>query len=195
MRLVINLILVVLAAALVYVLISTIQEPIAFKAEKEKRERAVIDKLMTVRIAQEAFRSIKGGFAPSFDSLEYVLNNDSFAVVKIIGDPDDPNFTGEITYDTTLLPAKDSMINGLKISLDSLRYVPFTKGAAFDIQADTITYQSTTVPVVEVGVRRKVFMGDYGKERFARYDAKYNPNSPIKFGDMNAPNLAGNWER
>jgi hypothetical protein len=38
-------------------------------------------------------------------------------------------------------------------------------------------------------------MGDYGKERFARYDAKYNPNSPIKFGDMNAPNLAGNWER
>ncbi|MCH2084326.1 MAG: hypothetical protein MK226_18155 [Saprospiraceae bacterium] len=195
MRLVINLILVVLAAALVYVLISTIQEPIAFKAEKEKRERAVIDKLMTVRIAQEAFRSIKGGFAPSFDSLEYVLNNDSFAVVKIIGDPDDPNFTGEITYDTTMLPAKDSMINGLNISLDSLRFVPFTNGVAFEIQADTITYQSTTVPVVEVGVRRKLFMGDYGKERFARYDAKYNPNSPIKFGDMNAPNLAGNWER
>lgn len=195
MRLVINLILVVLAAALVYVLISTIQEPIAFKAEKEKRERAVIDKLMTVRMAQEAFRSIKGGFAPSFDSLEYVLNNDSFAVVKIIGDPDDPNFTGEITYDTTMLPAKDSMINGLKISLDSLRFVPFTNGVAFEIQADTITYQSTTVPVVEVGVRRKLFMGDYGKERFARYDAKYNPNSPIKFGDMNAPNLAGNWER
>ena len=195
MRLVINLILVVLAAALVYVLISTIQEPIAFKAEKEKRERAVIDKLMTVRIAQEAFRSIKGGFAPSFDSLEYVLNNDSLAVVKIIGDPDDPNFTGEITYDTTMLPAKDSMINGLNISLDSLRFVPFTNGVAFEIQADTITYQSTTVPVVEVGVRRKLFMGDYGKERFARYDAKYNPNSPIKFGDMNAPNLAGNWER
>ena len=195
MRLVINLILVVLAAALVYVLISTIQEPIAFKAEKEKRERAVIDKLMKIRIAQEAFRSIKGGFAPTFDSLEYVLKNDSFAIVKIIGDPDDPNFTGEITYDTTKRHARDSVVKLIKMSIDSLRYVPFTEGMAFDIQADTITYQSTTVPVVEVGIRRKAFMGDYGKERFARYDAKYNPRSPVKFGDMNAPNLAGNWER
>ncbi|MCI5082682.1 MAG: hypothetical protein MRY78_13370 [Saprospiraceae bacterium] len=194
MRLVINLILALAAAGLVYVLISTIQEPIAFKAVKEKREQAVVDKLMTIRTAQEAFRSIKGGFAPSFDSLSKVLSSDSFAIVKIIGDPDDPNFTGEITYDTAYSPALDSM-RALGINLDSLRYVPYTKGGTFDIQADTITYQSTTVPVVEVGVRRKAFMGKYGDKRFARYDAKYNPNSPIKFGDMNTPNLAGNWER
>ena len=63
------------------------------------------------------------------------------------------------------------------------------------MQADTLTYQSTNVPVVEVGVRREVFMGPYKDPRFARYDADYNPNSVLKFGNMNAPNLSGNWER
>lgn len=194
MRIVINLVLLALVAILVWVLISSIQEPIAFKAEKERREQAVVDKLMTIRTVQEAFRNIKGGFAPSFDSLANVMSNDSFAIVKIIGDPDDPDFTGEIIYDTTYVMAGDSM-SALGINLDSLRYVPFGGGSAFDIEADTITYQSTNVPVVQVGIRRNVFMGPYKDPRFARYDSGYDPKSVIKFGNMNAPNLSGNWEK
>ena len=194
MRLVINLILAAIVVGLVFVLISSIQEPIAFKAEKDKRERAVIDKLMEIRTAQEAFRTIKQGFAPTFDSLSYVLQNDSFMIIKVIGDPDDPNFTGEITYDTSYSSAYDSIV-AMNINLDSLRYVPYSSGQEFDIQADTITYQSTTVEVVEVGTRRKYFMGRYADIRFAKYDAGYDPNSYIKFGNMNAPNLAGNWEK
>ncbi|MCB0579058.1 MAG: hypothetical protein KDD10_07080 [Phaeodactylibacter sp.] len=191
---IINLVLAAIIVGLVWVLISSIREPIAFKAEKEKRERAVIDKLMKIRTAQEAFRNIKGGFAPSFDSLSYVLKTDSFMIVSVIGDPDDPDFTGEIIYDTTYMPAIDS-IKAMGINLDSMRFVPYGGGAVFDIQADTITYQSTNVPVVEVGVRRKVFMGPFKDPRFARYDNGYDPNSILKFGNMNAPNLAGNWER
>ena len=194
MRMIINLVLAAIIVGLVWVLISSIREPIAFKAEKEKRERAVIDKLMKIRTAQEAFRNIKGGFAPSFDSLSYVLKTDSFMIVSVIGDPDDPDFTGEIIYDTTYMPAIDS-IKAMGINLDSMRFVPYGGGAVFDIQADTITYQSTNVPVVEVGVRRKVFMGPFKDPRFARYDNGYDPNSILKFGNMNAPNLAGNWER
>ncbi|MCO6479068.1 MAG: hypothetical protein J5I94_20705 [Phaeodactylibacter sp.] len=194
MRILINVVLAVIVLGLIWVLISSIREPIAFKAEKEKRERAVIDKLMKIRAAQEAFRNIKGGFAPSFDSLSYVLKTDSFSIVSVIGDPDDPDFTGEIIYDTTYMPAIDS-IRSMGINLDSLRYVPYGRGAEFEIQADTITYQSTNVPVVEVGIRRKAFMGPYADPRFARYDNSYDPNSVLKFGNMNAPNLSGNWER
>ncbi len=194
MRILINVVLAVIVLGLIWVLISSIREPIAFKAEKEKRERAVIDKLMKIRTAQEAFRNIKGGFAPSFDSLSHVLKTDSFSIVSVIGDPDDPDFTGEIIYDTTYMPAIDS-IRSMGINLDSLRYVPYGRGAEFEIQADTITYQSTNVPVVEVGIRRKAFMGPYADPRFARYDNSYDPNSVLKFGNMNAPNLSGNWER
>ncbi|MCG8326544.1 MAG: hypothetical protein MI974_02605 [Chitinophagales bacterium] len=194
MRIIINLVLAVIVLGLVWVLIGSIREPIAFKAEKEKRERAVVAKLMKIRTAQEAFRNIKGGFAPNFDSLAMILETDSFAIVKVIGDPDDPNYTGEIIYDTTYMPAIDS-IQAMGINLDSLQFVPYGSGASFDIEADTITYQSTNVPVVQVGVRRKIFMGPYASPRFARYDSGYDPNSILKFGNMNAPNLSGNWER
>lgn len=194
MRLLINLILAALVIGLVWVLIQSIREPIAFKAEKQKRERAVVDKLMNIRTAQEAFRDIKGGFAPNFDTLSYILKNDSFAIIKVVGDPDDPNFTGEIEYDTSYTPAIDSIL-ALGINLDSLRYVPYGGGSTFEIAADTLTYQSTLVSVCEVGVRRKAFMGPYASARFARYDQKYDPNSIIKFGNMSAPNLSGNWER
>lgn len=194
MRLVINLILVGVIIGLIWLLIQSIREPIAFKAEKDKREQAVIDKLMTIRTTQEAFRDIKGGFAPNFDTLQYVLENDSFQIVQVFGDPDDPNFTGEITYDTFYYPAIDS-IRALGINLDSLRYVPYTNGEVFEMQADTLTYQSTLVNVVEVGIRRKAFMGPFADPRFARYDKGYNPESVLKFGNMSAPNLSGNWER
>lgn len=193
MRLVINLFLAAVVIGLVWLLISSIREPIAFKAEKERREQAVIDKLMEIRTAQDLFRNITEGFAPSFDSLSDVLRNGDFAIVSVIGDPDDPNFTGEIIYDTTYSPAIDS-IRALGINLDSLPLVPFGNGARFEIAADTITYQKTIVPVVEVGVKRKVFMGKYADKRFARYDQKYDPEKPLKFGSMNSPQLSGNWE-
>lgn len=193
MRLVINLFLAAVVIGLVWLLISSIREPIAFQSEKDRRERAVINKLMEIRTAQDLFRNITDGFAPSFDSLSDVLKNGEFAIISVIGDPDDPNFTGEIIYDTTYSPAIDS-IRALGINLDSLSYVPFGAGATFDISADTLTYQKTIVPVVEVGVKRKVFMGAYADKRFARYDQKYNPDAPLKFGSMNSPNLSGNWE-
>lgn len=194
MRIVINLLLALLIVALGYVLYSSIKEPIEFNNEKERRERRVIDKLTQIRTAQEAYRDIVGVFAPTFDTLRQVLNTGNFTVIGVIGDPDDPNFTGEITYDTTYMPAKDSLLN-MGILLDSLEYIPFGNGAKFEVSADTISYQSTKVPVVQVGTQRKIFMGKYGVEKYRKYDAKYDPNSVIKFGDLNKPNLAGNWEK
>lgn len=195
MKIVINLLLVVLIIFLGYLLYTNIKEPIEFKREKTKRENAVIEKLKDVRQAQEHYRSITGSFANNFDTLTHVLKTGEFMIVNVQGDPDDPNFDiSQIIYDTSYFPAYDS-IQSLGLNLDSLRFVPFApKGTEFDIQADTIEYQKTTVHVVEVGVRRKAFMGPYGDERFAKYDKLYEPNSRLKFGDMNTPNTAGNWE-
>lgn len=196
MKIAINLILVGLIIFLGYLLYANIKEPIEFKRIKTQREIAVVEKLKEVRQAQEHYRSITGMFANNFDSLAYVLKTGQFMVVNVQGDPDDPNFDiSMITYDTTYFPALDSM-KSLGINVDSLKYVPFApSGTTFDIQADTIEYQKTLVPVVEVGVRRSLFMGEFGDERFAKYDKNYAPNARVKFGDMNAPNTSGNWER
>lgn len=193
MRIVLNLLLVAVAAFLLWTLYGSIREPIAFNKQRAIRENAVIEKLKEVRKAQEMYRYITGEFAGNFDTLAQVLREDSFAIIKIIGDPDDPEFTGEIIKDTLLSPAIDSVM-ALGMNLDSLRYVPFTDGLSFNISADTLTYQKTLVNVVEVGILRKKFMGQWGSSHFKRYDQNYNPDRPIKFGDMNAPKLAGNWE-
>ena len=93
------------------------------------------------------------------------------------------------------VPAADSLRRVLGMNnFDSLRYVPFGGGRTFDIEAKVIDYQSTEVPVVEVGVKRSVFMGRFGDKRFARYDQKFDPDTKLKFGNMLAPNLSGNWE-
>jgi len=195
MKIAINVILVALIIFLGYLLYTNIEEPIKFKDEKRKRENAVIDKLKDVRQAQEHYRSITGSFADNFDSLAHVLKTGAFMIVNVQGDPDDPNFDiSQITYDTSYFPAIDS-IRSLGLNVDSLRYVPYApEGTTFDIKADTIEYQKTTVHVVEVGTRIKTFMGEYGDVRFAKYDKFYDPNGRLKFGDMNTPNTAGNWE-
>ena len=195
MRLIINLLLLALVAFLIFLLVQSISEPIAFKAEKDKRENAVIDKLMQVRQAQEIYRSIHdGSFAGSWEDLKTTLKTGRIPYVSVIGDPDDPNFTGEITYDTTFVEARDS-VRSLGWNVDSLQYIPYGGGKSFEIKADTLSYQKTLVNVVEVGTSRTAFMGKYGDAAFRRYDASYEPNSFIKFGDMNKPNLSGNWER
>ncbi|NND31522.1 MAG: hypothetical protein HKN76_02950 [Saprospiraceae bacterium] len=195
MRLIVNLLLIALIGLLAYLVVNSIQEPIEFKAEKDKRQNAVVDKLILIRQMQEFYRDIKEGeFAPSFDSLVHVLSNGRFRNIKVVGDPDDPNFTGEITYDTSYVPAIDT-VKALGINLDSLKYIPYGEGATFEITADTLTYQSTLVNVVQVGTPIKTFMGPFADPKYAKYDNSYKPNNMIKFGDMNKPNLSGNWER
>jgi len=194
MRYVVNIILVLLIALLAYMLYSSIKEPIAFGETKDYRKGKVVSKLETIRKAQEIFRTIKGDFAPTFDSLSYVLRNDSIPFEKIIGDPDDPTNADKFQRFVTYSPAIDS-INALGINLDSLRFIPFGGGKTFDIAADTIEYQKTTVSVVEVGTKWKNFMGKYGDPKYGKYDSRYDPNKTIKFGDMFKPNISGNWER
>ena len=156
-------------------------------------EEAVIAKLMEIRQAQEIFRNVSGaGFAPTFDSLKDVLRNDTVWTIKVEGDPDDPS--GEAIFYDTIPELAMKFVEEYGINLDSLEFVPFSDNKIFEIEADTITYQSTLVNVVEVRTSRKEYMGDYADIRFARYDKSYNPNSIIKFGDLSAPNLSGNWE-
>jgi len=192
MRLVINLIFVAIAIFLAYMLVGSISEPVQFEAEKNKRETAVVDQLKKIRKAQDYYRSITGEFAGSWDTLNYVLQNDSFKITKVEGDPDDPTGAGVI-YTEIFRSAKDSLaVVGFDIS--GLSTIPFTDNMKFDIWADTTTYQSTLVQVVEVGTKRSNYMGKYADPKFKKYDSAYNPTGTIKFGNRITPNTSGNWE-
>lgn len=195
MKAIINVILVLVIALLAFMLYNAIKEPIAFAEAKAAKKEVVVQKLQTIRRAQEVYRTITGKFASSFDSLAYVLNTGQIPTIKLVEDPEDPTNPDKFTKTTTYTPAKDSIRSFGITNADSLRYVPFAGGIQFEISADTLTYQQTLVSVTEVGTQWKNFMGIFADPKYSKYDAGYEPNATIKFGDMNKPNLAGNWER
>ena len=159
----------------------------------------VVDRLEKIRTAQEVYKMVTGAYAPRFDTLVQVLKTDSVKVVKVFGNADDVRSTEEFREEISYTNAMDTLRSILVKNkhtfpnLDSLQYVPYTQGERFSISADTLTYQSTLVNVVEVGTRWKTFMGKYASPSYSKYDNSYDPNRMIKFGDMNAPNLGGNW--
>ncbi|MEL6358613.1 MAG: hypothetical protein AAFQ01_01590 [Bacteroidota bacterium] len=177
-----------------FLLYQSIKEPIAFKNDREVREDAVKERLKDIRTVQEMFQDVTGKYAHTFDTLESVVRTDTFTRIRVMGDPDDPTFTGEITFDTIRTRAVIDSVNALGINLDNLRFVPFGEDeATFNIEAKVIDYENTRQPVVQVGTTYDVFMGRYDA-RFKRYDNKYDPNQVIKFGDLTKPSVSGSWD-
>lgn len=194
MKLAINLIVLALAAFAGYVLYLSIQEPIAFKTNLNQRTNAVVDQLITIREANKLYWDVAQEYPKTWEQLKDSLLNGKIRVEKIIGDPDDPNFSGEIIREMIEIPVRDTALS-LFGNLDSLKYVPFGNGAIFDIKADTLEYKQTMVNVVEVGTPYATFMGKYADNKYSKYDDSYDPNKRLKFGDMTKPSLAGSWDR
>lgn len=193
MRTLFSLLFLVLAFVLAFLLYKSIEEPIAFNSERATRTDAVSGKLEMIRSAQELYRDITGEYAPNFDTLKQVMREGKLLSIRVVGDADAID-GGTVTYDTTYIAAKDTF-PGLGVVLEDLEVVPFTDGKVnFDIDAKIIEYQSTNVPVVQVGVRQKEFMGQFADKRYQRYDQTYDPNIPIKFGDLNKPTISGSWQ-
>ncbi|MBK8699945.1 MAG: hypothetical protein IPN29_10615 [Saprospiraceae bacterium] len=193
MKVFINLVLTALIFLLIYMIYSSIREPIAFQEEKGRRVDVVIARLKQIKVSQEIYRSIKGTFAGNFEELTSVLKEGKIPFEKIESDPADPTNEDKFIRTTSYSPAYDS-IQAMGINLDSLALVPFTNGQKFEIAADTIDYQSTKVPVVQVGTKWKVFMGPFGDPKYKKYDKYFDPEKMLKFGDLTAPSLNGNWE-
>ncbi len=193
MRLVLNILLALIALFLCYLLYDSIKEPIAFDNDKELREGAVVERLEDLRTSQELYRSITGEFAPTYDTLREVLTTRDLFKIKLTPDENFPEDTDKAIRDTTFYNTVDSL-NAMGINLDSIMFVPFSGGEKFSMTADTITFQQTLVHVMEAGASRKLFMGRWSDPKYAKYDDTYDPAKVIKFGDMTAPSLSGNWE-
>jgi len=187
-----NLLMGLLILVLGYILYTQIQEPIAFQKAKTQREKAVIDKLVKIRKAEEAYRGVTGKFAGSFEELANTLKTGKFMIIQQNGDADDLT-NKNVTYDTSYVPAIDS-ITKLGVVLEDIDVVPYGDGAKFEIKADTVTYQQALVDVVQVGTPYETFMGEFKSARFKKYDEKYDPKKKIKFGDLSKPILTGTWE-
>jgi hypothetical protein len=186
-------------------------KPIKFQREVTVRENATIDRLKDIREAEKAYKDVYKRYTGSFDTLEMFLKNDSFTVIKAIGQIpedwlDDLGFKaarekavkeGIIVRETTHIPVKDSLF-GTNYPLDSLRYVPFTNKVPFQIESDQImTSSNLMVQVVEVKANYDDLLKGLNKQLVINYKdekERLTGYGGVKFGSLKEGTLTGNWE-
>ncbi len=208
MKTVFQVILVFVIVGLGYLVYDSIMQPIRFNNEQAKRQNAVVDRLKMIRDVQVAYKTIYEKYTGSFDTLITFAKEGNLKLVKSEGSLTDSMLQaglteaeavkqGIIKRDTVLVAVKDSICKNF--NPDSLRYVPFTDKAQFEMGASSITTSSgLVIPVFEAKVANRVYLkGLDNQERINLDDmAEQLGRYPgLKVGSLDeANNNAGNWE-
>lgn len=202
MKTIIQILLTIAILILGYMLYDSINQPIRFQHEQERRYNRTIERLKDIRAAELAYRSMNGTFTGSFDTLINFVKNDSFRVVRAIGfEDDDPEIETqeEIIRDTVLVSVKDSLF-GHDYSVDSLRYVPFTGGREeFFLGSGTVlTGSGLEVEVFEASVHNDILLNGLDRQLVINMNderIKRDQFPGLRVGSLEeTTNNAGNWE-
>lgn len=192
MKIVIQLVLLAIACVLGYLIYDGIQSKIEFKEEAQSRENVVHTRLENIAEAQKQFKAEKGRYAGSFSELLNFLNNDSLTIVKAIGNVPDTLTEAEavaqgiVIRDTSLVPASTIFPEGFAI--DSLPFVPFSKGATFEMKADIIEKNKVNVNVFEAYTTlEEVYTGLKTKSENVDLEDR------VQIGSLTEPITTGNW--
>ena len=209
MKKLIQLILALAIAALVYVIYMQISTPIRFEDEQKAREKAVIERLKDIRTAQRQFKSKYQRFTADFDTLINFVLNEQIEGERKIYDEDDSIGMAKLkklrkkNVEKFTYSVKDSMFKHLTpAQVEELRYIPFTNNSTqFILNAGSLMTESKVViPVVECKAPFIAFLDTvaYRQEIINLVDNCMNnlDRYPgIKFGSMEGGNNeAGNWE-
>jgi len=190
---------------LAFLLVRNIARPIRFNREAEERINAAIVRLVDIRRAQTAYKSVYGDFTAGFDTLIGFIENDSFEIRKITGtyDSDEMNEqqaigSGLVNVSSTKVSVKDSLFSDNN-NIEMLKYVPYADRELFVMNAGTIeTGSKVQVDVFEVYVLYETLLQGLDRQLTYNYINEKSMSSGfpgLKIGSMNeATNNTGNWE-
>lgn len=178
--------------ALATTTVDVIMGPLNFKKERDMRYSHVQQRLKDIRTAQIMYKSVKGFYTHSFDSLLNFIKHDSVPVVIKNGRIPD-GMTREMAIDSGYLVIEEKLIPAIdttfhaeylndplyvgKFYVDSLPYIPFTKGVKFEMQASQIDKNGVWVPVFQV-----------------KDIAPFDSTKQLVLGSMSEPSTSGNWD-
>ena len=210
MKTALNIVFTIIIIVLAWFLLESIMKPIRVNKEKAARETAIKERLIDIRTAQEAFKSVKGYYTGSFDTLITFLKTDSLPLVFKKGALTDEMIAsgintekeavkkGLISRDTSYIPVRDSIFDK-GYPIDQLRFVPGMENTEFKMSAGRVmTTSMVLVNVFEAYVLNDVFLGDLDRQLVVNYNdqrTKITGFPGMKVGDVKVPNNnAGNWE-
>lgn len=224
MKTVLNAILVLCIAALVYICYASIMGPINFDNEKAIRDAAVQTRLIDIRKAQEQYRNLHNQqYTANFDTLIAFVKNEKIPFVFKQGELTDEQLENGLTEkkamdiikrgkadeiaknglqnfrrDTTWIAVADTIF-AKGFNPDSLKYIPFGNGAVFSM--DTITQiarSGAPISLLEVKAPYTTYLSDLNKQELINLideQQQLGRFEGLKIGDLEvANNNAGNWE-
>jgi len=187
----------------------SIQKPIRFQKEYDLRKGKVVDRLIQIRDAQIAYKTVNNQYTASFDTLIDFIKNGELPLVKMEGALTDSMIAaginetkalalGYIKRDTIKISVMDSLARNKYIP-DSICFIPLTNGKKFELGHNVITTASgVKVQVFEAKVPNEIFLNGMGKQDIINLNqiAKKLERYPgLKVGSLEeANNNAGNWE-
>ena len=210
MKTALNIVFAIIIVVLAYFLVESIMKPIRFNKEKDRRETAIKERLIDIRTAQEAYKSVKGSYTGSFDTLITFLKTDSLPLVYKLGSLTDEMIAagittekeavkkGLISRDTTYVPVRDSIFDK-GYPIDQLRFIPGMEPTEFTMASGRVmTTSMVLVNVFEAYALNDVFLSDLNRQLVVNYNdqrTKITGFPGMKVGDVRVPNNnAGNWE-
>ena len=210
MRTVIQIVLVIVALGLAYLIYRSIQDPIEFERARESRYEATIQRLKDIRKAQLAFKDVYGRFTGSWDTLIDFIKHDSIRNVRKVGELTDSMIEaglterkalqrGLIIRDTIRVSVIESLFDG-SFDPEKLRYVPVPDTTVeFVLGATSITTGSgIKVPVFEARAHNNLILKGLDRQYVININEQRRLNEKypgLKVGSLTETvNNAGNWE-
>ena len=194
MKTVFNIVLVLCAAALIYICYSSIMGPINFENAKKDREKAVIARLIDIRKAQQEYRTLNHGmYTDKFDTLIDFVKNQKLPFVMKMGMLTDKQLEDGLTekkamaiinkaqktgkYDEvkkwglenfkrdTMWVAVLDTIYPKGFNPDSMKFIPHGNGAQFEMNVRNDTAKSgAPVYLFEVKAPYETYLGGLDKQ-------------------------------
>lgn len=228
MRTVINIVLGVCVIVLAYICYQSILGPIRFDEEKTHREKKVIARLMDIRKAQIEYRNLhQGQYTASFDTLIAFVKNQKIPFVSKEGTLTDAQLDNGMTEKKAMAliskakktgnwseVEKEGLMGFKRDTLwvnvtdtifpkgfnpDSLRYVPFSNGALFEmaIKNDT-TKSGAPIYLFEAKTPYDSYLQGLDRQEITNLkdmQTKLGKYAGLQVGSIETPNNnAGNWE-
>jgi hypothetical protein len=199
MKTIIQVILIAAICVVAYLVYESVQQPLRFNAEKDRRYTATIQRLKEIRTAQVAFRSENKRYTGSFDTLIEFLKTDSFSIVMIIGDEDDSATVAanKVIRKTIRVSVLDSLFKK-DYAVDSIRIVPFTQGVEFELGTANLEAGKVMVNVFEAKIHNNILLKDLDPQLLVNFNADRvikTGYAGLKVGSLTeTTNNAGNWE-
>lgn len=205
MKLIIEILLFFVAAALAYLIYSGIKKPIDFDKEKNARYARIITDLKDIRELQIAYKQKYQKYCNNIDSLISFAKDGELLMIIKVGDIEDSLAVarGQVTWDSVYVKVLAKLTEEKKLSpkfsLDSLRFIPFSGGQLYTMDAGRImTPSKVEVDVFEASALNTQILKGMDEQLIINLNEEQEIRTGFKglrVGSMTeANNNAGNWE-